>query len=202
MPFPKCFIKGRAKNVSPVIRNHKVKTVSSLSAMDFHERNGHVVPLSPTKSRSFATLAFKENMESMNYFLVITSILFLSACAGRSGMTDIKSDQYVGIYSDPASGDYKVIINEQNGKLFGKDRRGKDEIIQETDTDFRLKSMNVRGRFNKLENGKYQFLLIKENGIETRLTRLAIPQAKHQEAIYDSIDDLIKIDEKKHEQNA
>jgi hypothetical protein len=144
-----------------------------------------------------AVLAFKENMEFMNYYLVITSILFLSACAGSSGITNIESDQYVGIYSDRESGDYKVIINEQNGKLFGKDRRGKGEIIQETDTDFRLKSTNIRGRFNKLENGKYQYLLIKENGIEKRLTRLEIPQTRYEEAIYDSIDNLIRIDENK-----
>lgn len=133
----------------------------------------------------------------MNYYLVITSILLLSACAGRPGITNTKSDQYVGIYSDPASGAYKVIINEQDGKLFGKDRRGKEEIIQETDTDFRLKSINARGRFNKLENGKYQNLSIKENGIEIRLTRLEIPQTRYEEAIYDSINNLNKIDENK-----
>ncbi|MCP4287212.1 MAG: hypothetical protein GY792_22675 [Gammaproteobacteria bacterium] len=133
----------------------------------------------------------------MNYYLVITSVLFLSACAGSSGITNIESDKYVGIYSDGANGAYKVIIREQNGKLFGKDWRGKEEIIQETDTDFRLKSFDIRGRFNTLENGKYQHLSVKENGIEKRLTRLDIPQTRYEEGIYDSIDDLDKIDENK-----
>ena len=141
-------------------------------------------------------------MEFMNYYLVITSILFLSACAGSSGITNIESDKYVGIYSDRAGGDYnviigdyKVIIKEQNGKLFGKDWRGKDEMIQETDTDFRLKSINIRGRFSELKNGKYQYLTIKETGIlKKRLTRLNIPQTRYEEAIYDSIDNLNKID--------
>ena len=133
----------------------------------------------------------------MNHYLVITSVLFLSACAGSSGITNIESDKYAGIYSDGANGAYKVIIREQNGKLFGKDWRGKEEIIQETDTDFRLNSFNIRGRFNKLENGKYQHLSVKENGIEKRLTRLEIPQTKYEEGIYDSINHLNKINENK-----
>ncbi len=139
----------------------------------------------------------------MKYYLVITSVLFLSACAGSSGITNFESDKYVGFYSDRASGaynvilgDYKVIINEQNGKLFGKDWRGKDEIILETDTDLRLKSFNIRGRFNKLENGKYQHLTIKEKGqLEKSLTRLHIPQTRYEEGIYDSLDGLDKIGE-------
>ncbi|MCP4372905.1 MAG: beta-lactamase family protein, partial [Deltaproteobacteria bacterium] len=48
-----------------------------------------------------------------------------------------------------------------------------------------------------MENGKYQHLSVKENGIEKRLTRLEIPQTRYEEAIYDSIDDLNKIDENK-----
>ncbi len=115
-------------------------------------------------------------MESMNHYLVITSILFLSACAGSSGITNIENDKYVGIYSDGANGAYKVIIREQNGKLFGKDWRGKEEIIQETDTDFRLNSINIRGRFKKLENGKYQHLSVKENGIEKGLPDWRYPK--------------------------
>ena len=133
----------------------------------------------------------------MNYYLVITSVLFLSACAGSYRITNVESHKYVGIYSDPANAAHKVIIKAQHGKLFGKDRRGKDEIIQETDTDFRLNSIDVHGRFNKLENGKYQFLLIEENGIEKRLTRMEIPQAKHEVALYDSLDFLNKIDDNK-----
>ena len=131
--------------------------------------------------------------------------MFLSACAGTSGITNIEGDKYVGIYSDRASGnsnvivgDYKVVIKEQNGKLFGKDRRGNDELIQKTDTDFRLKSFDISGSFSEIENGKYQYLSIKEDGILVkRLTRLNIPQTRYEEAIYDSIDRLIKIDENK-----
>jgi CubicO group peptidase (beta-lactamase class C family) len=133
-------------------------------------------------------------MGVMNYYLVIISILFLSACAGTSKISNIESDKYVGIYSDRDSGAYKVVISEKKGKLFGKDWRGKDEIIQETDTDFRLKNNPIDGRFNKFENGRYQHLLVKENGIKIRLTRLEIPQIKYEEAIYDSIDSLVKID--------
>jgi CubicO group peptidase (beta-lactamase class C family) len=133
-------------------------------------------------------------MGVMKYYLVITSVLFLSACVGNTRITSTESDKYVGFYSDRPNGAYNVIIKEQNGKLFGKDWRGKAEIILKADTDFRIKSIDISGRFNKFENGKYQVLLIKENGIEKRLTRLDISQTRYEEAIYDSIDELNKID--------
>ena len=142
-------------------------------------------------------LALKENGEFMNHYLVIISVLFLSACAGSSRITNIESDEYVGIYSDLPNRTYNVIIREQNGKLFGSDLRGKAEITLEADTDFHIKSVDISGRFNKFENGQYQVLLIKENGIEKRLTRLQIPLTRYEETLYDSIDDLYRIEENK-----
>jgi len=131
-------------------------------------------------------------------------ILLLAGCSSttlsdNSAQREQDFYKYVGIYSDRANEDYKVIINEQNGKLFIKDWRAKDEIILETDVDFRLKNIPIDGCFNKLEDERYQDLSFKENGINISLTRSEIPIIEYEEAIYESIDNLIKIDENKTE---
>jgi CubicO group peptidase (beta-lactamase class C family) len=136
--------------------------------------------------------------------LFITSLLFLVIAGCSSTMISNNSAQrekdfykYVGIYSDTANGNYKVIIKEQNGILYIKDWWAKDEIILETDIDFRLKNMPIDGRFNNLENRRYQDLSGNKYGIKKKLTRVEIPIIKYEEALYESIDNLIKIGENK-----
>ncbi|MBI9107939.1 MAG: serine hydrolase [Spirochaetales bacterium] len=107
--------------------------------------------------------------------------------------------KYVGIYSDRANNNYKVIVKEQDGKLYIKDWRVKDEITIENDIDFRLKNFPIEGHFNNLEHRRYQDLSFEENGTTVRLSRSEIPLIKYEDAIYESIDNLIKIDENKTE---
>ncbi len=125
--------------------------------------------------------------------LVKLSLLFL-LIALCSCTNNGDNSKYVGIYSDRSNEVYKVVIKERNGKLYINDWRVKDEIIIENDINFRLKNYPVDGRFNNLKNKKYQDLSFEENGIDISLTRLEIPITEYNEAIYKSIDNLIKID--------
>jgi len=135
---------------------------------------------------------------------VILSLLILLICGCSSTTINDNSAQrapdfykYVGIYSERANGNYEVIIEEKNGKLYIIDWRAKDEIIIENDINFWLKNNPIGGHFSKLEDKRYQDLSFEENGTIVRLSRVEIPVTKYEDTIYGSIDYLNKIVENK-----
>ena len=136
-------------------------------------------------------------MKKVFLSLLILSLFSCSSTQTGDGPGPGKQNfyKYIGVYSSNANEDYKVIIQERGGKLYIKDFRGKDEITFKSDSEFRLKNLPVEGEFSKVKNGRYQYFSMRENGVIISLTRAIIPAAENNKAVYDSNDNIARIEE-------
>ncbi len=75
----------------------------------------------------------EELMDSKIYKNILVFILVLLLFQSSQAQETNQFNEYIGIFSNSVYGNYKVIIEAQNGKMFGSDPRGRSEIIQEMD---------------------------------------------------------------------